>query len=58
MKCERNKKQNNHGRRINTPCGRIAKFQQEDGIPLCERHFRIWFKKYYKFDYMILNESN
>jgi len=50
--CGRNKGQNAYGRRMNVICGKPAKFFQEDGLPLCEYHFKKWFKKTYKTDYV------
>lgn len=49
--CKRNKQQNGNGRRMNVICGKPAKFFQEDGLPLCETHFKKWFKKVYKVEY-------
>jgi len=51
MKCKRNKKQNVYGRRMQVICGKEAKFHQEDGVPLCENHFKKWFKKVYNIEY-------
>ena len=49
--CGRNKGQNGFGRRMRVICGKPAKFQQEDGLPLCEYHFKKWFKKNYGLEY-------
>lgn len=51
LTCGRNKKQNGYGRKMRVICGKEAKFQQEDGLPLCENHFKKWFKKTYKIEY-------
>ena len=51
LKCKRNKKQNWLGKKMRVICNKPAEFQQEDGLPLCKKHFKRWFEKVYGIKY-------
>ena len=48
LTCVWNKQQNAYGRKMKVLCGKQAQFTREDGTPLCEHHFKRWWRKTYK----------
>jgi len=51
LKCNRTIKTNSFGIERTHKCGKPANMFQDDGLPLCNGHFRKWFKKNYKVEY-------